>query len=156
MTGRNGGTETVHASAVAIGDDGILIRGPSGAGKSTLARELLQLAAIAGRDVALVADDRVVLSRAGGGVVAAPHPAGAGLLEVRGVGIARVPFRREARLTLVVDLSADEPPRLPADADRVVPLLGVPVPRIVAARPGNALLVLWRLSVDDDVFVTAY
>ena len=35
----------LHASAVVIGDRGVLITGPSGAGKSTLARRLIDLAA---------------------------------------------------------------------------------------------------------------
>lgn len=43
----NGPATSIHASAVRIGDLGILIRGPSGAGKSRLAFDLI-LAAVPG------------------------------------------------------------------------------------------------------------
>ena len=46
----------VHASAVAIGEAGILIRGPSGAGKSSLALALIALAQLQGRFARLIAD----------------------------------------------------------------------------------------------------
>jgi len=40
--------QTLHASAIVIGDSGILIRGPSGAGKSSLATLLLAQARLRG------------------------------------------------------------------------------------------------------------
>ena len=40
---------TIHASAVVIGETGVLIRGASGAGKSTLARSLIAAGAVACR-----------------------------------------------------------------------------------------------------------
>lgn len=69
---------------------------------------------------ALVADDRVVVVD---GVASAPA-ALAGLLEVRGLGIVRFPFIRQAGLALVVQLRAG--PRLPApqtDAPTGLPLV---------------------------------
>lgn len=96
---------TIHATAVALGDKGLLLLGPSGAGKSDLA---LRLLAAGWR---LVADDRVVLTVAQGQLLAsAPAPL-AGLLEVRGVGI--VPeATAPAPLLLALDL-AMVPDRLP-------------------------------------------
>ena len=34
-------TQTIHATTIAIGEAGVLIRGPSGAGKSVLALALI-------------------------------------------------------------------------------------------------------------------
>jgi len=120
--------DTVHASAVAVGDDGVLIRGRSGSGKSALVLGLLD------RDpdtTRLVADDRVILSRDGDRLVATPPPALAGKLEVRGQGIVHVGYLPTAAITLVVDLlPAEDCPRLPEPADGSVTLLDVALPRL--------------------------
>lgn len=99
---------TVHATAVVLDGRAVLLLGPSGAGKSDLALRLVA----AGWQ--LVADDRVVLTAAAGGVIASAPPRLAGLLEVRGVGIvaqATVP----ARAVLALDLS-QKPDRIPMPA----------------------------------------
>ncbi len=74
----------VHASAVTIGDSGVLLRGPSGSGKSDLALRLIDGGA------RLVADDRVDIYQTRDGLMMAPPESLAGLLEVRGLGIADV------------------------------------------------------------------
>src|SRR5690606_32729552 len=79
------GMATIHATCVALGDTGILLRGRSGSGKSDLALRLIDGGAL------LVADDRVALSLEGGRVIARPPAALAGYLEVRGVGPMPVP-----------------------------------------------------------------
>jgi len=91
----------LHASCVAREGAGILLLGRSGSGKSDLALRLL------GRGFTLVADDRVVVRD---GIVR-PVPALAGLLEVRGLGILRLPHVAEVRLNLIARL--DPPPGLP-------------------------------------------
>ena len=68
--------DTIHASAVAVGSTGVLIRGRSGSGKSALVLGLLDRDPDATR---LVADDRVILSREDDRIVAAPPPALAGM-----------------------------------------------------------------------------
>jgi HPr kinase/phosphorylase len=97
---------TVHGSAVARDGAGVLILGVAGAGKSSLVLRLL------GCGFCLVADDRVVLAD---GYAAAPDPL-AGLLEVRGLGLVRLPHVT-ARLVLAVRLGPAErlpqPSRLP-------------------------------------------
>ena len=95
---------SIHATCVAFGDIGLLLRGPPGAGKSDLALRLIEGGA------RLVADDRVVLRRAGDAIAASAPPGIAGMLEIRGVGIVRMPFCASARLALVADLV--EPPSL--------------------------------------------
>ncbi len=93
----------IHGSCAGRSGDGVLLIGPPGAGKSDL---LLRLLA---RGFDLVADDRVDIVAGG---IARPVPALAGLLEVRGLGIVRLPFVASARLALVVELS-DAAVRLP-------------------------------------------
>jgi HPr kinase/phosphorylase len=105
--------------------DGVLLIGPSGSGKSDLALRLL------GRGFSLVADDRVDIED---GVAASPASL-AGLLEVRGLGIVRLPFAATARLALVVELgSLGE--RLPTPARH--PGLGLPLVQIDAAAASAA------------------
>ncbi|AWB23590.1 serine kinase [Methylobacterium currus] len=135
----------VHASCVVLGEDGILIRGPAGSGKSTLVRDLLGLGAISGIFAALVGDDRVTLTQRHGRLVATPHPALAGLLEIRGLGLqpvdATVP---SAVLRLVVDLEGSVP-RMPDEGAETIHLREVALPRMVLSPdPGRAATVLWR------------
>lgn len=109
----------LHGSAVAFASRGVLILGASGSGKSTLALSLL------GRGAALVADDRVVLDRRGGALVASAPAALAGMLEVRGLGILRFPSVSEAVVTLVVDLDRPAAARMPQPV--TIACLGVEV-----------------------------
>lgn len=113
--------ETIHGTAVILCGAGILLRGPSGSGKSDLALRLIDGGA------ALVADDRVVLSREGADIVAAAPDTIAGRLEVRGLGIVRLPAAGPAPLRLVADLVAPgDVERLPKARETV--LLGVALP----------------------------
>lgn len=104
----------IHASCAARDGHGVLLLGPSGSGKSDLLLRLLD------HGFVLVADDRVELE----GGVARPAAALAGLLEVRGLGIVRLPHADAAAVTLAVQLGAVQPgavqpgaiPRLPGPA----------------------------------------
>ena len=74
----------LHATAVAIDGQAVLLDGPPGSGKSDLALRLIDAG---GR---LVADDQSELSRCGDVLmVSAPAPI-AGLIEARGLGILRL------------------------------------------------------------------
>jgi HPr kinase/phosphorylase len=84
----------LHGSCVARDGDAILLVGLPGSGKSDLALRLLS------RAFELVADDQVDIED---GMASSPAEI-AGLLEVRGVGIVRLPYRPRARLALIVDL----------------------------------------------------
>jgi HPr kinase/phosphorylase len=128
---------TLHASCVAIGERGVLIRGPSGAGKSQLALLLRAQARLRGSFAALVADDRVILKRRGGRLLASPHPAIAGRFEARGAGIFADHHEPRIVLCLVVDLER-EVERLPATRERTTCFAGVGLPRLalVAGRVG--------------------
>jgi HPr kinase/phosphorylase len=71
-----------------------LLLGPSGAGKSDLLLRLLDYGFV------LVADDQVCIVER----VATAPVALAGLLEVRGLGIVKLPFIRNCQLVLAVEL----------------------------------------------------
>jgi serine kinase of HPr protein (carbohydrate metabolism regulator) len=124
----------VHATCVALGGACALLRGDCGAGKSDLALRFLFLPADAlGARPALIADDRVVLQREGGRIVASCPAAIAGKIEVRGLGIARLPalaVAASAELTLAVDFAHwQESPRFP-ESGEFETILGLPIRRI--------------------------
>ena len=131
-------TMLVHATCVALRPHGtssgrtwraVLLRGPSGAGKSDLALRLIEAG---GR---LVADDQTRLTRSGRTLIATPPATLAGLIEVRGVGIAKLARGQvlaRAPLSLLVDLvPADRIERLPDSAREN--LLGVDLPLLALA-----------------------
>ncbi len=116
----------IHGSCASRDGAGVLLVGPPGSGKSDL---LLRLRS---HGFELVADDRVEIDRG----IARPPPALAGLLEVRGLGIFRLPYVRETPLALVVDLAvllSPGPPRLPVPERHAA--LDLPLVRIDAGAP---------------------
>jgi HPr kinase/phosphorylase len=130
---------TIHASAVLVGARAVLIRGPSGAGKSRLALQLIQATSNRSfRFARLVGDDRVHVEAAHGRLVVRPAAALAGLIEVRGLGIRKLPYEPGAVVGLVVDLAA-EAERLPQAEQRRTELEGVAVARLAVAAGEPAL-----------------
>jgi len=127
---------TIHASAVLVGARAVLIRGPAGSGKSRLALALIQAG---GSGVLpftrLVGDDRVHVEAAHGHLLVRPADTLAGLIEVRGLGIRRVPFEPLAAVGLVIDLAAADLERLPRPESAVTEVAGIALPRLAVA-PG--------------------
>ena len=111
----------IHASCAAREGQGVLLLGPSGSGKSDLLLRLLD------RGFALVADDRVEFSD---GIASVPE-AIAGLLEVRGLGVIRLPHVASVRVALAVELRTGD--RLPTPS--IHALSGRPLVRINPAAP---------------------
>jgi HPr kinase/phosphorylase len=138
---------TIHASCVIWGGVGILIRGPSGSGKSRLAHFLINRTPLFGKQAQLVGDDRIILEKRGDALFAlVPEPI-AGLLEVRGLGLIRLPYLEECRLGLVIDLCPKEDiPRLPFPEEFRTELEGVSLPRCFSASPEATLDVLLTMS----------
>src|ERR1700710_250865 len=108
----------MHASCAGREDKGILLTGPSGSGKSDLLLRLLD------RGFMLVADDQVDIGA--DGLARAPDTL-AGLLEVAGLGLMRLPFLKEIRPVLVAELGPSVP-RLPAPERDT--MRGLPRPRL--------------------------
>jgi serine kinase of HPr protein (carbohydrate metabolism regulator) len=121
------GADTLHGTCVAIGDRGVLLTGPSGSGKSDLALRLIEDGGVPA--ARLVADDRVRLALADGRLVASPPPTIAGRLEVRGLGIVRVPHVEQAEVALLIELVEPAEVRRWPDRD-TVSFLGTAVPRL--------------------------
>jgi serine kinase of HPr protein (carbohydrate metabolism regulator) len=111
MSKRHLSSETIHASAVAIGGRAVLIGGLSGRGKSDLALRLIDRGAV------LVSDDYTIVRRAGDDLIACAPPTIAGKIEVRGLGILDMPSAVDVPVALYVDLD-EEPARLPEEGDR--------------------------------------
>ncbi|MCK9907839.1 HPr kinase/phosphatase C-terminal domain-containing protein [Microbacteriaceae bacterium K1510] len=141
-------TTTTHASAVLVGAKALLIRGPASAGKSRLAFDLIE----AGRQgtlpfARLVGDDRVHVEAHHGRLLVRPAPVLAGLLEIRGLGIRRLPYEPIAAVGLVVDLAAEDALRLPEPEALECELAGITLPRLPVGREQAALpLVLAYLT----------
>ncbi len=148
-------SKLLHATCVALdgrgGPLGVLLRGASGAGKSDLALRLID------RGARLVADDQceVTIEDSGAGprLIARAPAEIAGVLEVRGLGLAEVPSLAQAPVALIVDLVAPEAvERLPGAAAEKI--LGVDLPRLAldpfeAAAPAKLDLALRRLAQSD-------
>ncbi len=84
----------IHGSCASRDGAGVLLLGPPSAGKSDLLLRLID------RGFLLVADDRVDIEHG----VAAPTKSLAGLIEVRGLGILRMPYVAQSPLRLCVTL----------------------------------------------------
>jgi serine kinase of HPr protein (carbohydrate metabolism regulator) len=138
----------IHATTVAIGEAGVLIRGPSGAGKSVLALALIAQAQMAGQFAQLVADDRTALSARSGRLLARPVPPLEGLIERRGLGLTPEPHQPAVVVRLIVDLSGTEPTRMPEPEELVESLAGIDLPRLtVMGRAGDERMVLAALRL---------
>jgi serine kinase of HPr protein (carbohydrate metabolism regulator) len=141
----------IHASAVLVGARAVLIRGPAGSGKSRLALALIEASASGALPFArLVGDDRVHVEAAHGRLLVRPADTLAGLVEVRGLGIRRVPFEPLAAVGLVIDLAAADAERLPPRETAVTEVAGIALPRLAVA-PGveAASLVIAALRTAD-------
>jgi serine kinase of HPr protein (carbohydrate metabolism regulator) len=108
----------------------VLLRGPPGIGKSDLALRLVDQGAV------LVADDQVLLERVGDHVLASPPETLAGLIEVRGLGILRLPYEVSVPVSLLVDLvEAEEVERMPQSATEVLLAISLPLRKLYAREP---------------------
>jgi len=117
-------SEAMHATAVLVGAEGVLIRGESGTGKSLLALALIE------RGARLIADDRLMLSACHGRLVATAPAAIAGRIELRGRGVITMPHEQGGVIRLVADIVDDGGlERMPEPYDLSTTLLGVTLAR---------------------------
>ncbi len=113
--------ERIHATCVAWAGSAVLLRGVPGSGKSDLALRLID----GGWD--LVADDYSELHLFDGCLCACAPNTIKGLLEVRGLGLVRLPCVARAEVAALFDLKPRcEIERLPEPA--TTNLLGISIP----------------------------
>lgn len=142
-------SENIHATAVLIGECGILVSGPSGSGKTTLALALIDHGRQRGLFARLVGDDQLFVEAHAGRLVCRAPATIQGLAEVSGLGPRKLPFEPACVVDLHLRLlPAGEIARFQEDASDVI--LGCAVPRIdLAERNVQAALlaVMARLSI---------
>ncbi|MDE2042405.1 MAG: HPr kinase/phosphatase C-terminal domain-containing protein, partial [Alphaproteobacteria bacterium] len=88
----------IHATTICIGSTGVILTGRSGCGKSDLALRMID------RGAQLVSDDYTELSVTGDRLLAKPPQKLAGLIELRGVGIIKMPYIDRVCVGLCVEL----------------------------------------------------
>jgi serine kinase of HPr protein (carbohydrate metabolism regulator) len=112
----------LHATSVAIEDNGVAIFGDSGSGKSDLALRLIDSGAT------LISDDITVFSKLEKNINLFGIENTKGLLEVREVGIITVPYVEGIKLKLVVRLTDKVIERIPKTNQ--INLLGLKFPKL--------------------------
>ncbi|QNM83035.1 HPr kinase/phosphatase C-terminal domain-containing protein [Sphingomonas sabuli] len=140
-------SETVHATCVASAGRAVLILGPSGSGKSDLALRLLD------RGFQLVSDDRTIISRDGGRLLASAPAQIAGKMEIRGFGIVDMESTEAVPIALAVELTS-EVPRMPQE-NAARQFLGTDLPLVLidamtASAPSKVALALERFGLKSE------
>ncbi len=140
-------TQTIHATAIAIGRSGVLLSGASGSGKSDLALRLVDEGA------RLIADDQTVLTVSGTRLLASAPALLLGKIELRGMGIVTLPGAKVTQKTpivLLVELVApSEIERMPELARREILGISLPLLRLApfeASAPARLRLALNSLA----------
>lgn len=144
MSGPRLSSENLHASTVALDGRAVIVSGPSGSGKSDLTLRLIDCG------FSLVSDDRTIVRKAGGRVIASAPDTIRGKLEIRGIGIVDMPCVGDVPVALVVDLTSDIT-RMPDDArERTILGTGIPlisVDAMTASAPSKVAIALDRLGL---------
>lgn len=131
----------LHGSAVTFRGKGVLILGPSMSGKSDLALRLIDAGAV------LIADDQVWIRHEGDHLCAGPHDRLSGLINLRGIGIMRMPFE-EGRLDLTVDLGQSDTALDPLPEPATASWFGVDLPKISLDPAASSAVARIRLVLD--------
>lgn len=98
-----------HATAVAVQSEAVLLLGESGVGKTSLALRLIDAGAT------LIADDQVDITAIQDDTLLVSSPSSlAGVVELYGAGLIRLPYVARAPLRLVVQCEQGCPERYPA------------------------------------------
>jgi serine kinase of HPr protein (carbohydrate metabolism regulator) len=144
MSGSRLSSENLHASTVALDGRAVLISGPSGSGKSDLALRMLD------RGFILVSDDRTIVRKEGGRLLATSPETIKGKMEIRGIGIVDMECVTDVPVALVVELRSDIQ-RLPDDGQERL-LLGTAIPQVcvdamTASAPSKVAVALDRFGL---------
>lgn len=138
--------QIIHATAVAINGNGVLLVGASGSGKSDLALRLIDSGAT------LVSDDAVAVTVSAMGPMLSVAPNIEGRIEVRGVGICTIEYIASAPLRLIAMLT-DNVERMPhSDFSEDICGFDAPLINVSAFESSAALKVTYALRciVDAD------
>lgn len=142
-------TDNFHASAVVLGDRGIVIAGSPGVGKSQLALSLICHARANGLFARLVADDQIFLVAHAGRLLCRAPETIAGLVEVRGLGPRPTDHENRAAVDLLVRLmDRGDAERFPEPETETLEGCAIPLMRLADHdRDGAMMAVLGRLSM---------
>ena len=133
--------ERIHATCVVIKGQGVLLRGAPGSGKSDLALRLIEDGA------GLVADDYTEVFKDGDELVGRAPDTIEGLLELRGIGIVRMPFAGDAAIRAIIDLvPLADIDRLPDSETETVQGIDLPLYRVHAFDASAPAKVRWALK----------
>ena len=91
-------SKRVHGTAVALEDNGVLIIGRSGSGKSDLALRLIDSGGT------LISDDQTLCLKKHNDIFLFSIEEIYGLLEIRGMGIIKVPYIENIKMKIVVSM----------------------------------------------------
>ena len=118
-------TQLIHATLIEYAKKGVLLRGKSNCGKSDLALRLIM-----NKNARLVADDIVILSNENNQIIGKAPDNLRGLLEVRGIGIVKLPYVEQITINLIADLVENDSliERMPKDAQENI--FGVEIKKI--------------------------
>ena len=115
-------SKRIHGSSVAVEDNGILIIGHSGSGKSDLALRLIDSGGT------LISDDQTLCLKKQNEIFLFSIEAIYGLLEIRNMGIIKVPYVENVKMKIIVSLVQKKTERLyPKNKKR---LLGLNFPHL--------------------------
>ncbi len=117
--------ENIYATCLELNHKGILLIGPSGSGKSDLALRLIKE-----KQAILISDDRTNIELVSGAIIASCPQTIQGLLEVRGIGIVKMPHKKQSKISLVIELTNNlsQIERLPLF--ETITLLGIEIKKI--------------------------
>lgn len=115
----------IHATFVLLNKRGILLQGESGSGKSDIALRLIE-----NKGAELVADDAVEIFVRNGKLLGKAPDNLKGMLEVRGIGIVRYPYIKDATVDVLVELKnrPEEIERMPIKQQEII--LGLEINKI--------------------------
>ena len=136
-------SSNMHASAVVVGDRGVLISGASGLGKSGLALALVAYARMLGWFGCLVGDDQLLLSGHEGRLLCTVPGTLAGLVEIRGLGPRPIAHERKAPVDLhVVLVEKGAAQRFPEPETGILDGCTLPILRLDGGDRDAALLAI--------------
>lgn len=115
-------SKRIHGTSVVLGENGLLITGESGSGKSDLALRLIDSGAT------LISDDLTICMKKETSIHLFSMEKICGLIEIRGIGLMKVPYIENIKLSMIIQLVDKEIDRLPKI--RKKKLLGLNFPLI--------------------------